>query len=139
MRCFLSTLSILLVLPLAASAQDGPRGIAFVQAPENSSGMAMGRTPAEGFAAATAQCVDGGAFAEDCIPTNWCFPAGWSVVVFLMHQEGIHWHEVACGLASEDVALSVGGAMCNLDDRPYLTDCTLAQVYDPEGKPQIDY
>lgn len=125
------------LLPLSAAAQDEPPGIAFVQAPELSSGMALAATPAQGFAAATAQCVAGGADAQDCLPTNWCQPAGWSVDLFVQHVEGLHWHEVVCGLPAEAVALSVAAALCNHEDRPWIAACDLVQVYDPDGVPQL--
>jgi hypothetical protein len=127
----------LIGLAASAGAQEGAPGIAFVQAPEMSQGMAMGATPAEGFAAATAQCVEGGALPEDCIATNWCQPAGWSVDLFVQHVEGLHWHEVVCGLPEEGVALSVAAALCDLGDRPWLAACDLVQVYDPGGIPQL--
>ncbi len=132
-------LTALLIAPLPALAQDGPRGIAFVQAPEQSSGMATGRNAAEAFAAATAQCVAGGALAEDCLQTNWCFPAGWSVDVFAQHREGLHWHEVICGLPSREVGEQVAHALCDPAARPFLIECQLVQVYDPDGSPMMSY
>ena len=132
--------AIALIVPLKAIAQaDGPAGIAFVQAPEQSSGMALAATPADAFAAATAICMESGAYAEDCIPTNWCQPAGWSVDAFVMHQAGNHWHEVVCGLASGEVAQAVGDAICDKAVRPYITECLVVQLYDPQGNPQIEY
>lgn len=132
---FALPLGLILAGPLAA--QDGPLGIAFVQAPEQSSGVATGRTPAEAFDRATALCVAGGATAEDCLPTNWCFPAGWSVDIFVQHVEGLHWHEVHCGLQSPELALRLAEVACNADDRPWAIECALVQVYDPEGTPQM--
>lgn len=140
-ECSMRSLLLVLMLcnPVSALAQqNGPLGIAFVQAPEQSSGMALGRTPAEGFARATAQCVEGGALAEDCFPTAWCQPAGWSVDVFVMNQEGLHWHEVVCGLPGEAIAQSVGAALCARDLRPYVTDCVVTQVLDPDGVVQTE-
>ncbi|WP_333831128.1 hypothetical protein [Pararhodobacter sp.] len=113
--------------------RNGPLGIAFVQAPEMASGMALALTPEEGFAAATAQCVAGGAMAGDCLHTNWCLPAGWSVDLFVMHQEGVHWHEVHCGLPSREVAEQVAEALCNPASRDWLSECLPVQFYDPEG------
>ncbi|MCL4675937.1 MAG: hypothetical protein KJZ59_07940, partial [Pararhodobacter sp.] len=92
--------------PFLAAAQAGASGIAFVQAPEQASGVAMGSTAQEAFARATAICVEAGAHAEDCLQTNWCYPAGWSVDLFVQHQEGNHWHEVVCGLPSQALAQS---------------------------------
>lgn len=128
---------VVLCLPAAALAQDHPPGIAFAQAPEQSLGVAVGSDPAATIAAAVADCVAGGALAADCIPTNWCQPAGWSVDVFVQHVEGLHWHEVVCGLPGEAVALSVAAALCDRDDRPWIAHCDLVQVHDPQGAPQL--
>ena len=133
-------IAIAFAIPLPVFAQDGgPAGIAFVQAPEQSSGMAFGATPAEAFAAATAICMESGAYAEECIPTNWCQPAGWSVDAFVMHAAGNHWHEVVCGLASDEVAKAVGNAICDTSVSPYITECLIVQLYDPQGNPQMEY
>jgi len=137
MRSLIFALAI--ALPQLAAAQDGNAGIAFVQAPEQSSGFAMGATPQEAFDRAVAICVEGGAYAEDCILTNWCQPAGWSVDLFVMHQEGIHWHEVVCGLTDEQIARSVAAAVCDKDQREYLAECELVQIYNPDGLEQIAY
>lgn len=133
----LAILPALLLLPLPALAQEGPRGIAFVQAPEQSAGQATGLTPQAAFAEATAHCVAGGALAQDCLPTTWCFPAGWSVDIFAQHQEGLHWHETHCGLPSREVAEQVAHALCDKGARPYLIECDLVQVYDPDGTPLL--
>jgi len=114
-------------------AQDGNDGIAFVQAPEQSSGVCTGPTAEAAFECAVNECVEGGAASEDCLKTHWCFPAGWSVDVFAQHKEGLHWHENACGLDSELTALNVGAAMCDMDSRPYLIECSVVLLYDPEG------
>lgn len=134
-----SLLLTALLLPLPALAQNGPSGIAFVQAPEQSWGVAMGDSPAEAFAAATAMCVEGGALAEDCLQTNWCFPAGFSIDVFAQHREGNHWHEVICGLPARDVAEQVAHALCDPAARPWLIECQLVQVYDRDGTPLMPY
>lgn len=120
-----------------AAAQDGPKGIAFVQAPEQGGGVCVGASPEEGFACAVAQCMESGAQDEDCIRTNWCQPAGWSVDIFLQHREGIHWHEVVCGLPSESIARSTGAAACDPEERDYLIACEVVQVYDPDGAEQM--
>ena len=121
-----------------AAAQDGPKGIAFVQAPEQGSGVCTGATPEEGFACAVAQCMETGARDEDCIRTNWCQPAGWSVDIFVQHQEGLHWHEVICGLPSEQIAQSAAEAACDPAERDYVIECSVVQMYDPEGKELIE-
>lgn len=109
------------------------QGIAFVQAPEQGGGVAVGATMEEAFGKAVAQCTESGALEEDCIKTNWCEPAGFSVDVFLQHTEGPHWHEVVCGLPDEQIARMIGETLCDREARPYLIECAVVQVYDPDG------
>ena len=131
-------LRLLFALGLAAAtpslAQDGPKGIAFVQAPEQGGGVCVGATPEEGFSCAVAQCMESGATDEDCIRTNWCQPAGWSVDVFVQHSEGPHWHEVLCGLPTQAIAEAAAVHLCDRGQRDYLIECAVVQIYDPDGK-----
>jgi hypothetical protein len=127
----LIALSLAACLPGLATAQ--PTGIAFVQAPEQSSGAATGTTPTEAFTTATAICTEGGALAEDCLPIAWCFPAGWSIEVFAQNTEGFHWRAPVCGLPSEAVARAVAEQLCDATLRPDLMDCALVAVTDPDG------
>ncbi len=120
-----------------SSAQSGPVGIAFVQAPEQGGGVAIADSPEVAFANATAQYMQFGAEAKDCIKTNWCMPAGWSVDVFVQHQQGPHWHEVVCGLPSQEAALATALHMCDRNQRDYLIECTLVQLYDSKGKARL--
>ena len=99
----------------------------------------MGDTPDAAFAAAVAMCVAGGALAEDCLLTNWCYPAGWSVDIFAQNVEGIHWHEVHCGLPTREAGERAVAALCDRAKRPYLLECALVQVYDPDGTPMMPY
>jgi hypothetical protein len=121
-----------------AIAQDGPVGIAFVQAPEQGGGIATGATMDEAFDKATAQCMESGALEEDCIKTNWCFPAGWSVDIFLQHREGPHWHEVFCGLPSKAAAEATALHVCDRQERDYLIECSPVQLYDEQGAAQME-
>lgn len=116
-----------------AMAQDGPVGIAFVEAPEQGGGVAVAGDRETAFAEATAQCMESGALEEDCLPVRWCFPAGWSIDVFVQHREGPHWHEVICGVANAAVARSLVSHVCDRTERPELLECALVQVYDPDG------
>lgn len=128
----------LLCAPGPAPAHaEGMLGIAFVQAPEAGGGVATGTTPDVAIAAAIAQCTHT-AEAEDCIVTNWCQPAGWSIDLFVMHQEGPHWHEVVCGLPSRELAESVAELLCDLSGREWLMLCELVQLYDDTGAAQMD-
>lgn len=130
--------AVLSLASTGAAAQTGPLGIAYVQAPEQGGGVAMGATPEEALAGARQGCIETGADARDCLPIAWCMPAGWSVDVFVQHVEGIHWHEFYCGLPERAIAEQVANAVCNLDARPWLVVCQAAQVYDPDGVPQFD-
>jgi hypothetical protein len=121
-----------------ASAQDGPKGIAFVQAPQQGGGVCLGATPEEGFACAAAECTAGSAADEDCIRTNWCQPAGWSVDVFMQHREGPHWHEVICGIPTETIAKAAASHLCDMNERDYLIECSVVQIYDPRGETTMD-
>lgn len=129
-------ISVLTAFP--AFAQDGPRGIAFVQAPEQGGGVATGATMEEAFDKATAQCMESGALAQDCLKTNWCFPAGWSVDIFVQHREGLHWHEVVCGLPSKAAALASAVHICDRTERDYLIECSPVQIYDAQGETQMN-
>jgi hypothetical protein len=116
-----------------AAAQDGPVGIAFAQAPEQSFGYCVAGSPDAGLACARQKCVDGGAAASDCLRVAWCYPSGWSVDVFLQHREGPHWHEYSCGWASRELALKAAELKCDRTLNPHLIDCTAVQLWDPAG------
>ncbi|MEN0000532.1 MAG: hypothetical protein AAF940_06575 [Pseudomonadota bacterium] len=122
-----------------AFAQDGLIGIAFVQAPEQGGGVAVDSDMESAFEKATAECMSNGAAAADCLRTNWCQPAGWSVDLFLQHQEGVHWHEVVCGMASESIARASVPILCDKSERTYIAACQMVQLYDPAGNAMIEY
>lgn len=129
---------VLLYLTSAALGQDGPPGIAFVQAPEQGGGVAVGKTMEAAFADAVEQCAQAGAAEGDCLKTNWCQPAGWSVDIFVQHREGPHWHEVVCGLPTLSAAKATALHACDQFERDYLIACHIVQLYDPEGNVQIN-
>lgn len=120
--------------PAVAVAQDGPPGIAFAYAPEQGSGMCMGGDPAATIDCARQKCVEeSGALPDDCAPVSWCYPAGWSVVVGVMHREGIHWSEYSCGWPSREAAVAAGNVLCDTSYREYIEECVVAAVWDEEG------
>jgi hypothetical protein len=130
--------AITIAAALFATPAAAQNGIAFVQAPEQGSGVCTGATMDEAFSCAVAQCMESGVRDEDCIRTNWCEPAGWSIDIFVQHQEGLHWHEVVCGLPSELVARATAVHICDRSERDYLIECSLVQVYDRDGKTLIE-
>jgi hypothetical protein len=112
---------------------EGPAGIAFVQAVEQSHGVCTGETPEKAFACAMKQCIENGTLAEDCIPMKWCMPAGWSADIFKQHKEGPHWHDYLCGWDSEsdlDAAIKVA---CEGSSVEYLIECTAVAKWRPDG------
>ncbi len=117
----------------AVAAEEPVGAIAFAQAPEQSGGVGVAATVEEAIAAAMAECVAGGAPEENCFITAACEPAGWSVDVFLQHQEGPHWHEMHCGLPDEVTARAVAAALCDAVARPYLMECALVGLRDAGG------
>lgn len=130
------------VLALAAGvvlAEEQRVGaIAFAQAVEQGGGTGTGATIEAAVAAARAECVAGGARAEDCLITAACEPAQWSVDIFVQHQEGPHWHEMLCGIADEAMIAGVVEAVCDRAARPWLMECALVQVRDPFGAARME-
>lgn len=119
--------------PATAPAADGRAGIAYVQAPEMSSGTCTGKDAKSAFACARKQCIDGGGTDEDCVDIAYCFPARFSVDVFVQSQEGAHWHEFYCGWDSKEVALAAAEVACDKEKRPYLMECAPVLIYDEDG------
>ncbi len=115
------------------------QSIAFAQAPEQSSGVGTGPDIGTAIRAARAECVAGGAYAEDCLITAACDNAGWSLDVFAQHREGLHWHELFCGFSDEAVARAVGETVCNPAHRPDLIECAVVQIWDRDGNPQMEW
>lgn len=122
-----------LLLPLRATAQVG---IAYVEAPERSSATCTAGNPDRAFACARERCAVRGVQAGECMRLAWCFPAGWSVLVFTQNRDGFHGHRFTCGLESRQMALKVAALQCDRTDKPYLAACGAAELFDPEGRSQ---
>lgn len=120
-------------LLIASPALADRKGIAYVQAPEQSSGTCTGITAAEAFACAKKQCVDGGAEAADCLEVAYCFPGNWSVDVFKQVSDGPHWHEFYCGWGTKEEALIAGAAACDKELHPDLMECKSVRLIDEDG------
>ena len=123
---FLAVLA--LGLASAAGAAEGPAGIAFAQAEEGTWWCRDGDSRrAIGCALALCRKQSGG---QECHPTRWCMPAGWSgfMVVWLPEFHSTH---VVCGLPSQ---AAVGGALKAICDAgEEFTRCDLVEVIDPDG------
>jgi hypothetical protein len=118
---------------LPATAQDSRNGIAFAYAAEQGMGVCTGGSPEKTLDCAREKCMASGALAEDCARVAWCFPAGWSAGVGIMHKEGIHWTEFSCGWPSREAAIAAGKVRCDHQDKTYIQDCAVGVVYDPDG------
>jgi hypothetical protein len=130
----LAAASCLAAVAPATDAAEGPVGIAYVAAPEQSSGVCVAGNADKAFACARAKCTAGGALARDCLRIAWCFPSGWSTDVFLQNQDGFHWHEFSCGWHSKEMALRAARLRCDRSLSPQLLECMTVGVYDPDGK-----
>jgi len=117
-----------------AISQDGPIGIAFAEAPEQSSGVCTGQSTDKTLACARAKCVDGGAMAQDCLRVKWCYPAGWSADLFVQHKEGPHWHQYLCGWDSKEALMAAVAVACDKTLRPYIMECSAVQFWDDKGQ-----
>lgn len=109
-------------------------GVAFVEAPEQGSGMCFADNADKGFACAREKCMASGALSEDCYRVKWCYPAGWSADIFKQHREGNHWHEYLCGWDSEsdlDAAIAIA---CKGSSAEYLIECAAVAKWSPDGK-----
>lgn len=133
-RLLLAVSALALTVLPALGQEGGRQGIAYVQAPEMSSGVGFGPDAASAFAAAKQQCIEGGGTAEDCLEMSYCFPARFSVDVFLQQSDGPHWHEFYCGWDSKELALEAARVACDLQKRPYLIECAPVMLFDEDGK-----
>ena len=118
------------VLAVAA----GPAGIAYVEAPEQAAATCVAGSPDRAFACAREKCAAEGVPARNCLRVTWCFPAGWSVDVFMQNRDGFHWHEFTCGLPSREHAERLAALHCDRVLAPELLECTPVRFFDPEGR-----
>ena len=117
-----------LVVPFPAVAQDGPTGIGFVQA-EEGTWWCRDFEPGKAFACATQKCTteSGG---QDCHPTRWCSPAGWSGLMTVWLPE-FHATTPLCGVSGEVALIAAFEALCA--GSPDVTRCDVTMIIDPDG------
>lgn len=124
---------VMVVSPIAALA-EGRGAVGFSQAPEMSSGVCFASSIRKALDCAKKKCVKDGGTAEDCLETTACFPAGWSIDVFVQSKEGPHWHETFCGFDSKDTAIGASRSVCSTKRRENLMECSLVTIYDEDGR-----
>lgn len=121
---------------LLSTGAAGAQGIAFAYAPEQGGGMCTGANPVAALDCARQKCVEeSGAAPQDCARVAWCYPAGWSVAVGIMHKEGIHWSEYSCGWPTREAALAAGALRCDATYREFVQECVIGQLWDENGQP----
>ncbi len=119
---------------LPAHAQENSNGIAFAYAAEQGAGICTGSSPEKALNCARAKCAENGAAPEDCARIAWCFPAGWSVGIGVMHKEGIHWSEFSCGWPTREAAIAAGKLKCEHQDKAVFSERVACVVCDPSGR-----
>lgn len=127
--------SLTTLLPGPANAQDGPKGVAFVEAPEQSSGMCFGDNPDEAFDCARKICTSNGTAQSDCLRVKWCYPSGWSADIFLQHKEGLHWHEYLCGWQTREDLETAIKIMCEGSLGEDLIECAVVGMWSSARAP----
>jgi len=139
MKCPAIPLALLAINLAAASpspalAQSGPVGIGFAQAEEGTWWCRDG-DPGKAFSCALDKCgaESGG---QECHPTTWCLPAGWSGLMTVWLPE-FHSTIALCGASGEAALIGALKALC--DGSPDVTRCDLTAIVDPDGNHrQID-
>lgn len=114
-----------------AVGQSGPNGIAFVQA-EEGTWSCRGSNADKAFACATKKCTADGN-GQECHPTRWCFPAGWSGVMVVWLSE-FRSTVPLCGAPSEASVKDALKALCAGFDDGHR--CDLVSLIGPDGKEQ---
>lgn len=118
-------------------AQEGPVGIAIVEAPERSSGICVADNLDTAMACARRECAEeaDGVRPGDCLRVRWCYPAGWSADIFVQSKSGFHGHDYLCGWPSRDLLMKAVALKCDKDQRDYLLECQAVRIWDSEGNP----
>jgi len=128
MKLAVLALAVALAPSFPAIAQPGPVGIAFAQA-EEGTWWCREEDPGKGLACALDKCRNE-APGQECHPTRWCLPAGWSGLMTVWLPE-FHNTIALCGTSGEAALISALAALCA--DSPYVTRCTPFAMIDPDG------
>lgn len=121
-------LAAIIAFSSPALSQSGPIGIGFAQAEEGTWWCRDGG-PAKAFACAMAKCAKDSS-GQECYPTRWCLPAGWSGTMIVWLPE-FHSTVVLCGTSGERALVAGLKAFC--DGSPFVTRCTPVTIIDPDG------
>jgi hypothetical protein len=129
MRILAALVALVTALGCPALAQDRPpQGIGFAQA-EEGTWLCRHEHPEEALACARELCSEQ-APGQDCWPTAWCFPAGWSGMMVVWLPD-FHFTETLCGAPSEAALVDALRTYCTAEEA--ATHCDLSTIVDPEG------
>jgi hypothetical protein len=123
----------LLVLAGPAYGQERPpQGIGFAQA-EEGTWLCRHEQPEEALACARELCAEQ-APGQECWPTRWCFPSGWSgtMVVWL---PDFHFTETLCGAPTEAALNEALKSFCVEEEG--AAHCDVTTIIDPEGNERV--
>lgn len=138
-RCLLTLIASCGIAAGPAMAGE-PVGIAFVQAPEQSSATCFSDNLGKAFNCAKKKCATrDGVSPRECLRQTWCYPSYWSADLFLQHREGPHWHEVLCGWSSREDLLAAARLRCEGSARDYLVECTIVESWENGEKRDVTY
>jgi hypothetical protein len=124
----LAILAPVLATPTISIAQPGPVGIGFAQAEEGTWWCREG-DPGKALACALDKCASEGN-GQECHPTRWCLPAGWSGTMIVWLPE-FHNTITLCGTSGEAALIGAFRALC--DGSPDMTRCDVVTIIDPDG------
>ena len=133
MRRLLTILCVTLSAAAVQAQEGGRKAIAFVQAPEMGAGVCVESDTDGAIDCAMKQCMKSAATAEDCHVNTTCYPANWSVDVFMMADGGPHWHQYSCGWQTRELALKAAELACSDAKENNLIECSAVQLIDEEG------
>ena len=128
MRCLSLIVCAASLLPGPADAGSAPVGIAFAQSTA-ATAWCRDAEPAKAFACAVAKCRREAA-GEECVPTRWCLPAGWSGLMVAWLPE-FHSTIIVCGTSGEPAVIAALKGLC--DGSQELTRCDMVSIIGPEG------
>ena len=123
----------LLALAGPAYGQDRPpQGIGFAQA-EEGTWLCRHEQPEEALACARELCAEQ-APGQECWPTRWCFPSGWSGMMAVWLPD-FHFTETLCGAPTEEALDEALKSFCIEEEG--ATHCDVTTVIDPEGNERV--
>jgi hypothetical protein len=134
MRRLVTILCVTLSAVAVQAQESGRKAIAYVQAPEMSSGLCVEKDTASAIDCAMKQCIEGGGTAEACEINATCSPGNWSIDIFMMADGGPHWHQFSCGWQTKELAIKAADLACSNAAEDGLVECSAVQLIDEDGK-----